>query len=294
MKTYRDIQGDGGSDILGQVASFRRSITDSLAGVDHVVAVASGKGGVGKSTVTMLLAQGLRHRGREVAILDADINGPCQARLAGLSERPWAPGERGLVLPRRADGIGVVSVGSVVEEGEPVTFESVASGDEQTWRATREFTLFGQLLAGVEWGELGFLLVDLPPGAERTMQFAGFLGPGVGFVLVTIPSQTARGVVERSLSGLRDTGSRVLGVIENMSGYRCSGCGEVRPLFPDSGLTEDGEGGGLETVLLGRIPFDPEIARACDAGWPVHTTDLPAAALESSDAVMESVEEEAA
>jgi len=298
MKTYHDIQGDGGSDVLGQVQALGRQIEQALSGVRRLIAVGSGKGGVGKSTVTMALAHALVHQGgqgrqsRKVTILDADLNGPSQARLAGLEGRPWVPGDRGLVAPRRSDGIGVVSVGSLLPEATPLTFETVSSGEQQTWRATREMALFAQILAGTDWGDLDVLLLDLPPGTERTVQFAQTLaGLGrVGLVMVTIPSALARGVVARTLSALSeltgltengngDNGPQVLGYVENMAGYSCHDCGAIRPLFPES----DAEETPLDAPCLGRIPFDPELAALCDRGWPeAETADAvhrPAAGL---------------
>lgn len=260
MKRYQDIQGDGGSDVVGQVEAQGRAIAAALSGVRHRVAVASGKGGVGKSTLTMALARSLRREGRRVAILDADLNGPSQARLAGLEGAPWIPGDAGLRLPHNADGIGVASMGSLLGEASPLGFESVARGDEQTWRATREFALLAQLLGAVEWGELDVLLVDLPPGTERTSQFAHFLGQGTAFVLVTLPSAISRGVVARSVSELTAHDRRLVGYVENMAGYYCRRCDEVRPLFP-AAETE------LEIPCLGRIPFDPELAALCDRGF---------------------------
>ncbi len=253
MKTYHEIQGDGGSDVVAQVQEQQSKIRDALSGVRHLLAVGSGKGGVGKSTVTMALARALRRQGRSVAILDGDINGPCQARLAGLEASPWIPGPRGLQMPRSQEGIGVVSFGSLLPEARPVEFSSVATGEEQTWRATREFAMLGQLLGGVDWGTLDVLLFDLPPGTERTLQFAHFLGEGTAFVLVTIPSDLSRGVVARSISALAESGQRLLGYVENMAGYYCRDCGEVKPLFPES-KTE------LPIPLLGRLPFEPALA----------------------------------
>lgn len=261
MKTYFDTTGDGGSDVLGQVLALRGRIAAALEPVRHLVAVGSGKGGVGKSTLAMALAQELLRTGDQVAILDADLNGPSQARLAGLEEVPWVPGPAGLALPRRADGLGVVSLGSILERDRELRFTTVSSGEQQTWRATRELALFSQLLGAVAWGSLDTLLIDLPPGAERTVQFAELLGPRAAFVLVTVPSELARGVVARSLSALTTAGARVLGVIENMAGYHCRGCGRVQPLFPQAAVL-------LPVRTLGRVPFDPELAALCDRGWP--------------------------
>ena len=176
MKGYHDIIGDGGSRVLEQVVEQRARITDGLAGVRHLVAVGSGKGGVGKSTLTLHLAGALRARGLRVAILDADFNGPSQARMAGLQGALFVPGTEKMALPRTRNGIGVFSMGSLIPESDALEFESTAHGESHTWRATREFALLGEILASVEWGELDMLMFDLPPGAERTVQYADFLG----------------------------------------------------------------------------------------------------------------------
>ncbi|HVS02901.1 MAG TPA: P-loop NTPase [Thermoanaerobaculia bacterium] len=259
MKSYRDIPGDGGSDVVGQVVAQRRAVESALGGVRHLVAVGSGKGGVGKSTLTLALALAMGQRGRSVAVLDADLNGPSQALLAGIDGRPWVPGDEGLLPPRRADGIAVLSLGSVLAAGEPLTFASAAQGDEHTWRATREHALFSQLLAGVAWGGLDALLIDLPPGSERTRHFLGQLPTRARLLLVTLPSALARGVVARGLGGAGR--EQLLGYLENMSGYACRGCDTVQPLFP---VAEE----SLDAPCLGRIPFDPELAAWCDRGLP--------------------------
>ena len=263
MKNYHDIAGDGGSDVIGQVVAKRSKITESLSQVRHLIAVGSGKGGVGKSTLTMQLAEALRARGGRVAILDADLNGPSQARLGGLRNATVVPGANGLVPPKTASGIAVVSMGVLVPESEAVDFDSVSSGDSYVWRATREFSALGDLLAGVTWGALDFLLVDLPPGAERTFQYAEYLGEAAAFVLVSIPSDVSRGVVSRTIAAMRKTPNRVLGYVENMAGYYCEGCDHVRPLFAATSTV------ALDLPRLGAVPFDPELAAACDRGAPL-------------------------
>jgi ATP-binding protein involved in chromosome partitioning len=274
MKSYFDVDGDGGSRVLEQVLAQRARIARNLAGVRRLLVVASGKGGVGKSTLSLRLAVALAKRGQAVAVLDADLNGPSQARLAGVGSVPLLPGAHGMVMPRARlrDGtsLGVVSLGSLVPEHQALDFASVAAGEEHTWRATREMTLFGELLAAVEWGQLDTLVVDLPPGAERTAQFAEALGPEAAFVLVTLPSQLARGVVARSLAALRRLPNPLLGYVENMSGYWCAACGALRPLFPAETGDENGPttlaAPPLDLPCLGQIPFDPALAAACDRG----------------------------
>ena len=267
MKSYHDIVGDGGSRVLEQVAEQRTRITDGLAGVRHLVAVGSGKGGVGKSTLTLHLAGALRARGLRIAILDADFNGPSQARMAGVQEALFVPGSQKVALPRTANGIAVFSMGSMIPESEALEFESAAHGESHTWRATREFALLGEVLGSFEWGALDLLMFDLPPGAERTVQYADFLGPKTSFLLVTIPSEVARGVVARSVAALSKGPNRVLGYVENMSGYYCRDCNAIKPLFvacePDAAQARPS---GLEIPCLGTVPFDPELARHCDRG----------------------------
>ncbi len=281
MKGYHDIAGDGGSRVLEQVAEQRTRIADGLAGVRHLVAVGSGKGGVGKSTLTLHLAGALRARGLRIAILDADFNGPSQARMAGVREAVFVPppspegfgvarGSHKVALPRTSNGIGVFSMGSLIPESGSLEFESAARGESHTWRATREFALLGEILGAFDWGSLDLLMFDLPPGAERTVQFADFLGPRASFLLVTIPSEVARGVVARSVAalskgpfdGAQGRPNRVLGYVENMSGYYCRDCNAIKPLF------ESPEPSSLEIPCLGTVPFDPELARRCDRGVP--------------------------
>ena len=272
MKRYHDITGDGGSRVLEQVAEQRTRVAEGLAGVRRLVAIGSGKGGVGKSTLTLHLAGALRARGLKIAILDADFNGPSQARMAGVQGALFVPGSDKVALPRTRNGIGVFSMGSVIPESEALDFESAASGESHTWRATREFALLAEILGAFEWGELDLLLFDLPPGAERTVQYADFLGPQASFVLVTIPSEVARGVVARSVAALAKRRHAVLGYVENMSGYYCRDCNGIKPLFGSTQSDEDGEPGEpgvLAIPCLGRVPFDPELARHCDTGLPM-------------------------
>lgn len=287
MKHYRDIVGDGGSRILEQVSDQRARIADGLAGVRHLVAIGSGKGGVGKSTLTLHLAGALRARGLRVAILDADFNGPSQARMAGVERALFVPGSHRVALPRTSNGIAVFSMGSVIPETQALDFESTSRGESHTWRATREFALLGEILGSFDWGTLDLLILDLPPGAERTVQYADYFGPfdsgeaapRVSFLLVTIPSQVARGVVARSIAALAKGRSRVLGYVENMSGYYCRDCDAVKPLFAS-------EPAALGIPCLGTVPFDPELARHCDLGIPFEALSATAAG-RALDAVAE-------
>jgi ATP-binding protein involved in chromosome partitioning len=201
--------------------------------------------------------------------VDADFNGPSQARMGGVQGAPFVPGSHKVALPRTTNGIGVFSMGSLIPESEALDFESAARGESHTWRATREFALLGEILGSFEWGALDLLMFDLPPGAERTVQYADFLGPRTSFLLVTIPSEVARGVVSRSVAALSKASNRLLGYVENMSGYYCRDCNAIKPLF----VSGSPEPSGLEIPCLGTVPFDPELARHCDRGIPL--AELP-------------------
>ncbi len=260
MKSYHDLTDTDKSGIVDQLHAKEERIKQNTAGIHQRVAIGSGKGGVGKSTLTSQLACAFAAEGHTVAILDADLSGPTQVRLGGLEPHPLVPGEVGVVIPRTRNGIGVVSMGSLFPESEAVEFESVAPGNSYTWRALREFTALGDLLGSMAWGALDYLLIDLAPGVERTLQYAEFFGPDTAFVLVSIPSDVAGGVVARSIAALRKTPNRLLGYILNMDGYLCSDCGEVKPLFPGTREVE------LGIPCLGNLPFDPELAEMCDRG----------------------------
>lgn len=290
MRTYSQIEGDGGSAVAEQIADLEAAIARRMAGIRHVVAVGSGKGGVGKSTLTRQLGAVLAADGRRVGILDADLNGPSQALLGGVSNIPPLPGEEGLLLPVSRDGVKILSVGSLLAEGEALSWPSASPRHTHVWRATRELAKLAELLSAVHWGPLDVLLVDLPPGPERTAQFADFLGPQAAVVLVSIPSALARGIVARSVSALAPLPNRLLGYVENMSGYACTGCGTVRPLFPESS-----EASELNLPCLGRVPFDPQLAALSDDGraiTEVAEAGLVAAALaEAARNLFERLEE---
>lgn len=231
--------------------SQRAKIKERLGDIEHLLAVGSGKGGVGKSTVAMQLANTYAGQGKRVAVLDCDINGPCQARLGGISDSVLVPTDEGLALPTTDTGVKVLSFAQLFNKNVAVDFESAAKGDSHHWRATKEFSVLAELLTTVIWGELDFLIIDLPPGAERTFQFAEFFGPSLSLVLVTIPNDISREIVNRSIKALQKAPNPILGLIENMAGYYCSDCDEVKPLFPDNKEVV------LDLPVLGRIPFDP-------------------------------------
>src|SRR5256714_13134486 len=228
-----------------------------------VIAVASGKGGVGKSSVTVNLAAALAAEGHRVGVLDADVWGFSVPRMLGVSGQPV--GFNDMILPLESHGVKVIWMGFFVPEETPVI-----------WRGPMLHKAVQQFLGDVYWGELDFLLADLPPGTgDVSLSMASFL-PGASMLVVTTPQEAARKVAERAGKMAGQVRQKVLGVIENMSYFLCPHCGEPTSIF--------GHGGGEEAArtlgvpLLGRIPLYPQIRAGGDAGTPVVLSDPDSAA----------------
>ncbi len=226
-----------------------------IPGVRNVVAVASGKGGVGKSTVSANLAVALRQAGARVGLLDADIYGPSVPTLFGLtSHRLEGRGER--ILPAEAAGLRIVSIGFLLEEDTPVI-----------WRGPMLMKAIEQFLHGTEWGELDYLVIDLPPGTGDVQLSLVQTTPVAGAVVVTTPQDLALLDVRRAVRMFETVGVPVLGVIENMSFFRCPHCGGRSEIFGHGGGRSTCESMGMR--FLGEIPLQTELREACDAGEPL-------------------------
>jgi ATP-binding protein involved in chromosome partitioning len=234
-------------------------------GSTSVIAVASGKGGVGKSSVTVNLACALAAEGHRVGVLDADVWGFSVPRMLGVSGQPV--GFNNMILPLESHGVKVISMGFFVPEDTPVI-----------WRGPMLHKAIEQFLGDVYWGDLDFLLVDLPPGTgDVSISLASFL-PGAAMLVVTTPQEAARRVAERAGKMAERTNLRPIGVIENMSSFVCPHCGERTRIF--------GEGGGREAAetlgvpLLGEIPLEIELREGGDTGTPIVIShpDSPAGA----------------
>ncbi len=256
MKRYRDIAGDGGSDIVGQVEAQQARLTARLKDVRATIAVVSGKGGVGKSSVTANLAGAFALAGARVGVLDADLNGPTMATMLGVRGRTLVVTDAGVEPPAGALGIRVMSMDLLLaDDATPLTWEAPTQAEAHTWRGAMEANAVREFLADTGWGPLDVLLIDLPPGTDRLATIAGLV-PGLsGAVVVTIPSDVSRLVVRRSLTVARQVGTPVLGLVENMAG-----------VFPGPGgetLARE-----AEVPFLGRVPFDPALAAAADRGEP--------------------------
>ncbi len=240
--------------------------TCTIPQVKVTLAISSGKGGVGKSTVAVNLAAALQQQGAKVGLLDADVYGPNVPQMLGLGQADvqvvdTPAGQR--FLPLQAHGIKVMSVGLLAAPDHPLA-----------WRGPVLHKIVTQFIHQVDWGDLDFLLIDLPPGTGDAQITIVQESPICGVILVTTPQQVAVADVRRSIHMFRQVGIPVLGIVENMSYLLCDRCGHPTPIF--------GSGGGqqlateLQTALLGQVPIDPRIATGGDTGQPI-TLSIPTA-----------------
>lgn len=279
MKTYHDIAADGGSDVIGQVVAHAERMAERLAGVRRIVAVMSGKGGVGKSTVSINLASALARQGALVGLVDGDINGPSLGRMAGVRSAPLRRSGQAMVPAETEGGVRVMSMDFFLgDETAPVVWDAPSQTDGPAWRGLREAGALRELIADTAWGELDVLVVDLPPGSDRLPTLVGVVPRLDGALVVTIPSAVSLGVVARSIRLAREyLDVPALGLIENMAAHVCPHCGGEDVLFPSGRV--DALARSLDLPVLARIPFDPVLGVAADEGrsYPHDHPDRPAA-----------------
>ena len=236
----------------------------ALPGVARIIAVASTKGGVGKSTVAVNLALALAARGQRVALMDADVYGPSLPIMLGTDERPGVTPSR-RIHPVERYGIACISMGFFLDEGSPVI-----------WRGPIVMGIIRQFLKDVEWGTRDYLIVDMPPGTGDAQLTLVQQVPVTGGVIVTTPQDVALLDVGRGMAMFAQVNLPVLGVVENMSGYVCPRCGTVDPIFGEGGARALAERFGVP--VLARIPLIPAIREGGDDGRPVVIADPHGAA----------------
>ncbi len=225
-----------------------------LPGVKHVIAVASGKGGVGKSTVSANISVALAQTGARVGLMDADIYGPNIPMMMGVPEPPEKEGDK--IKPAEAHGVKVMSMGFFVPEETAIV-----------WRGPMVHTAIQQFFRDVLWGELDYLLVDLPPGTGDAQLSLSQIVPLTGVVTVTTPQEVALYDVRKGLMMFKKVNVPLLGVIENMSFFVCGHCGERTEIFSFAGGERAAQ--KFDIPFLGRIPLDPVIREGGDAGRPI-------------------------
>lgn len=262
IRTYAEVEGEDRSDLAGQVEEQRERVLRRLEGVDRVLAVMSGKGGVGKSYVAASLAAALAADDAATGLLDADLDGPTADRMLGPPREPLAVTDDG-VRPAEAGGVRLISTGLLLEEDAPLSWREPDS-ESFVWRGAQEHGVLREFLGDVVWGDLDWLVVDLPPGSGRLEQLLELVPDLHSALAVTLPTGASRSSVERALRLARSRDVRVAGVVENMSSYACAGCGRRGELFPGNAGRELAD--RFDVPLLGSVPFDPRAAALADDG----------------------------
>ncbi len=229
-----------------------------LPGVKHIIAVASGKGGVGKSTVSANLAVALTQAGKKVGLMDADIYGPNIPMMMGVPEPPGKEGDK--IKPAEAHGVKIISMGFFVPDDTAVV-----------WRGPMVHTAIQQFFRDVLWGELDYLLIDLPPGTGDAQLSVSQIVPLTGVVTVTTPQEVALFDVRKGIMMFQKVNVPLLGIIENMSFFVCGHCGERTDIFSSAGGERAAQ--KFDVPFLGRIPLDPAIRECGDSGTPLVVAD---------------------
>ncbi len=228
---------------------------EKVSGIKSIIAIGSGKGGVGKSTVTANLAVALAKAGRRVGLLDADIYGPSQPRMMGVSKRAGSPDGK-IIIPNEAHGLKIMSIGFMLEEGKAVV-----------WRGPMLMGALQQMMTQVAWGELDVLLVDLPPGTGDVQLTLSQRFDVTGAIIVSTPQDVALLDARKAIDMFNTLKTPVLGLIENMTTYICPKCGHEAHLFGHGGVAKEAEALGLP--LLAALPVDLDTRLAGDHGRPV-------------------------
>jgi ATP-binding protein involved in chromosome partitioning len=226
----------------------------AVDGIAHSIAIASGKGGVGKSTVAVNLAVALGQTGAATGLLDADIYGPSIPMMTGVSRMPQSNGQK--ILPLLAHGVRLMSLGFLMPEGAPTV-----------WRGPMVSGAIQQFLRDVEWGRLDYLLIDLPPGTGDAQLTLAQSIPLTGAVVVMTPQDVAMTIASKAIAMFQQLKVPLLGIIENMSTFVCPHCGTHSAIFKRSGAQRASAHFGLP--LLGEIPLDPVICQSSDHGQPI-------------------------
>jgi ATP-binding protein involved in chromosome partitioning len=263
------------AQVMRQIVDQTLQVKLRMGRIKRKIVVMSGKGGVGKSMSTVNLALAFARRGQAVGVLDVDLNGPCVPKMLGMTGRRLEITPEGAVPPTGPLGIRVASMDFFLREHAPVRWKG-SMELSPVWLGMLEMNVIREFLADIVWGPLDLLLADLPPGAaaDKPPALAAFLPELDGAVIVTTPSEVTTDVVRKSVVYARDVGIPVIGLLENMSGYHCPQCGHESDLFTGNveALAVD-----LDLPLLGKIPFDRDLSRSCDAGTPLLDSAQPIA-----------------
>ena len=236
---------------------------EQASGVDRIIAIASGKGGVGKSTVSSNLAVALAKQGRRVGLLDADIYGPSQPRMMGVNKRPGSPDGK-TIIPLQAHGVTMMSIGLMVDPAKAVV-----------WRGPMLMGALQQMLGQVQWGKLDVLIIDLPPGTGDVQLTLCQKTKLTGALVVSTPQDVALLDARKAIDMFNNLKTPVLGLIENMSTYVCPKCGHEEHIFGHGGVRAEAE--AIDVPFLGELPLDLSVRLAGDSGTPIAAGEGPIA-----------------
>ena len=262
IRTYFELQ-ESESNLPEQIAAQAARVEERLEEVQSVVAIMSGKGGVGKSLLSAALAAALSQDGCSVGLVDADLNGPSVTGLLGVSKGSLRETDDGVEPAVTASGVRVMSMALLLEADTGLAWHDSADAGF-VWRGAQERGALREFICDVSWGPLEVLLVDLPPGTQRLAELHGLVPSLTGAIAVTIPSSASRDAVARSLDLAARRSLPVRGLVENLVGVRCDECREVTPLYDGQAGRELSDRFGVP--LLARLPFDRALATAADAG----------------------------
>jgi len=252
------MQEQSQKDMRQQMAEQQAKIIKTVGSIKNKIVIMSGKGGVGKTTVAVNLATALSQRGKTVGILDVDIHGPNVPKMLGIDEGIGMQSDDNTIMPVIVENnLKVMSMAFLLSsQDSPVI-----------WRGPMKMQLINQFIGDVQWGELDYLIVDLPPGTgDESLSIAQQI-PGAEAVIVTTPQDVALLDSRKSVNFARQLNMPVLGIVENMSGMKCPHCGEIVDLFKVGGGEKASK--DMDVQFLGKLPIDPEVVGAGDSGAPI-------------------------
>ncbi len=286
VRSYAEVSKGTRSGVLEQVLEQQARLAERLAGIGSIVAVASGKGGVGKSAISANLAVTLAQRGARVGAVDADLNGPCLGRMLGLLGASLEESGEGVHPAARPDGVKGISTELVLEDRVPLRWKGPGA-HRYVWEGTSEAAALREFLADIVWGELDYLVVDVPPGTDKIGRFLDLVPRPDQVLLVTIPSKAATSVVSRAATLLGEAEPGAVGLVGNMTAYASAELELPLPLFSSGDVDELAGAAGLE--IWAEVPFDPAFGSLVDDGRPPGA-DLPGPVGRAFDGLADRVE----
>ena len=268
----------GGADMAKKQQEQQAMIKANLAKIKHKIFVLSGKGGVGKSSVSANLAASLSRRGYKTGLMDVDVHGPSIAQMFGMTELlDLSPDQQTLMPKQIHENLGVVSVQALMQDKDQAII----------WRGPAKAGMIQQFVGMVDWGELDFLVIDAPPGTgDEPLTVVQTIPEALG-VIVTTPQEVALADIRKSISFCKTVKLKTLGIVENMAGFKCPHCDEVIDLFKSGGGEKTAKAHGLN--FLGSIPFDTRVVDAGDQGKPVMLDDEESAFTQTFGKVVDNI-----